>query len=207
MTSFMCFLWLFFTDSIQMLCRANVNPAIRDRRRAQHVIVQWIFSQHFKLWTSSDHRRQTIFIRDVNLSIRKYRRAAVRAWLDALLSVMLRACFGVETPHDPAIVDHVEIFSVSDGRGHIGTIGGGPQHMRTRDVASTAGFECAQRLDTRWSIDDVVKDNRRSDDAIRRIIVGVETVRTPEFLAVCGIVTGDAIASSDHDLCLIALIE
>ena len=57
--------------------------------------------------------------------------------------------------------------------------------MRARNVAASACFECEQRLDARGSVDDVVKNNRRRHDAIRRIVIGIETVGAPELFAGC----------------------
>src|SRR5205085_10794005 len=104
--------------------------------------------------------------------------------LDSLLPVNLGACPRIETPDNATIVHHIKILSIGHRRGHVWSIHGGPQEMRRGDITATAGFEREQRSDARRSVNDVVKNDRRRNDAIRRIVVGIETVRAPELFAV-----------------------
>ena len=109
-------------DAVQMLICANEDLAVGNCRRAQAVIVQGVFRQHFKLRPGLDHGRQSVFVGHVDLSISQHRRAAIRTGLDALLPVNFGARPRIQAPHDAAIVDDVKVFSVSDRRRHIRSI-------------------------------------------------------------------------------------
>src|SRR2546428_7571786 len=79
--------------------------------------------------------------------------------------------------------------------------------MRFRDVAAATGLQSEQRPYFRWRINNVVKDHRRGDGAMGRIVVGIKTVGAPQFLPGSRIVSCYAVASSDHNLGGFALTE
>src|SRR5689334_10691538 len=112
-----------------MLRGANKNLPVRNRGRAEYILIQRILSQHFKLWPSGNDRRQSVFISNINLPIREHGRAAISSRLDALLRVDFCASLRIETEHDPAIVNDIKILAIRDGRRNIRAVGGGPKHV------------------------------------------------------------------------------
>src|SRR6185295_15478252 len=79
--------------------------------------------------------------------------------------------------------------------------------MRRRDIATPTRFERQERTHSRGCVNDVRKDHGRSDDAIERIVVRIETVRTPKLFPGSGIVAGDAVAASDYDFDCLAIAK
>src|SRR5262249_16135800 len=130
----------------------------------------------------------------------QHRRAAVRTWFDPLLSVNLSSGFGVEAPHNAAVIDDVKVFTVGNGSGHVGPVHRGPKQMRGADVAATAGPQCQQRPDPRRRVNDVVENYWGRDDPVRGIVIRIETVSAPEFLSRRRIVAGNAVSAGNHDL-------
>ena len=69
---------LALSDAPQGLRSAQEQLAIRDRNRAQTIIVHIVFRQHFELGAGFDHRSHAILIGDVDFAIGQSRRRAVR---------------------------------------------------------------------------------------------------------------------------------
>src|SRR5262249_17508577 len=105
------------------------------------------------------------------------------------------------------IVHHIKILSISNRRRYIRSIREGPKHVRTRDVAATTSLEREQRPNACRRVDYVVEDDWRRDNSIRRVVIRIEPVAAPELLACGWIVTGDAIATCDHDLSRLAVTK
>src|SRR5882762_8155887 len=80
--------------------------------------------------------RQPFFVRDVELAVGEDERSAVGGGLQTLAAVDLLAALYVETPHDAAVVDDVEICSIGDRRRHVRAVVEPPQQIRRGDVAA-----------------------------------------------------------------------
>src|SRR5688500_15893400 len=98
-------------DAIEIRRRSNKDLSVGNRRRAKAIIVECVLRQDLKRRARLNYRRQPFLVRYVNLSVRKYRRPTVGAGLKSLLPIDLCAGLSIEAPHNPLVVNNVEIFS------------------------------------------------------------------------------------------------
>src|SRR4051812_5243924 len=106
-----------FTYSVEELRGPDEKLSAGNRRRAKGVIVEIIFGEQFELRTGFENRGQTILIGDIDLAVRQHRRGAVDGLVYALGPPDFFTGFGVQAPHDAAIIHGVEVSSIGDGRG------------------------------------------------------------------------------------------